>query len=190
MVGLTCLSGCWCEQENTSWAKFQQGFDACYSSTGRYVVKSIEYCKDAKGTGGCGDWIAGVCNLWRTGGDVQNTWASVMGNMCAANACPDVLVLVLPRRPRQRPVVLDPAACALWPALPPRVCPSFVTAPTRGGAVTASIITRGPSAYGAGLACLCGCSHGQNDMASVAQPGHFNGAPPPPQLALRILVES
>jgi hypothetical protein len=98
--------------ENTSWIKFQQGFDECFSATGRYIVKSIEYllrarcvsplachsadqqmcvsvesryCRDAKGTGGCGDWITDVANLWRTTGDVQNTWASVMGNIHSQN---------------------------------------------------------------------------------------------------------
>ena len=30
--------------ENTSWIKFQQGFDECYAKTKRYIVKSIE-CK-------------------------------------------------------------------------------------------------------------------------------------------------
>ena len=67
--------------ENTSWIKFQQGFDECYAKTKRYIVKSIEYCRDPAGTGGCGDWIADVANLWRTTGDVQNTWQSVMGNV-------------------------------------------------------------------------------------------------------------
>ena len=59
--------------ENTSWIKFQQGFDKCYAETGRYVIKSIEYCREPKGQGGCGDWIADVANLWRTTGDVQVT---------------------------------------------------------------------------------------------------------------------
>jgi hypothetical protein len=64
--------------QNTSWLNFQKGFDACYAKTGRYIMKSIEYCKDPAG---CGEWIADVANLWRTTGDVQNTWASVMGNI-------------------------------------------------------------------------------------------------------------
>ena len=38
--------------ENTSWIKFQQGFDECYAKTKRYIVKSIEYCRDPAGTGG------------------------------------------------------------------------------------------------------------------------------------------
>ena len=68
--------------QNTSWINFQQGFDDCYSATGRYVVKSIEYCRDPSD---CGEWIANVANLWRTTGDVQNTWASVMGNIHSQN---------------------------------------------------------------------------------------------------------
>jgi len=62
--------------ENTSWIRFQQGFDLCYNQTGRYIVKSIEYCRTV---GGCGEWIGGVANTWRTQGDVQATWSSVMG---------------------------------------------------------------------------------------------------------------
>ena len=64
--------------ENTSWINFQQGFDRCYAETGRYIVKSIEYCR---APAGCGEWIAECANLWRTTGDVQNTWASIMGNI-------------------------------------------------------------------------------------------------------------
>lgn len=78
--------------ENTSWINFKKGFDECLASTGRYVVKSIEYCRDPKGTGGCGDWIADVANLWRTTGDVQNTWASVMGNIHSQNEMASVAV--------------------------------------------------------------------------------------------------
>jgi len=63
------------KQENTSWIKFQQGFDLCYNQTGRYIVKSIEYCNSVTG---CGEWIGGVANTWRTQGDVQATWSSVM----------------------------------------------------------------------------------------------------------------
>jgi alpha-galactosidase len=65
-------------QENTSWIKFQQGFDECYAQTGRYIVKSIEYCKDPNV---CGQWIGGVANTWRTVGDVQATWSSVLSNI-------------------------------------------------------------------------------------------------------------
>ena len=65
-------------QENTSWINFRKGFERCYSDTGNYIVTSIEYCKDP---GGCGQWIGEVANLWRTEGDIQNTWGSVSGNI-------------------------------------------------------------------------------------------------------------
>eukprot|EP00658_Telonema_sp_P-2_P053634 TRINITY_DN4221_c0_g2_i11.p1 TRINITY_DN4221_c0_g2~~TRINITY_DN4221_c0_g2_i11.p1 ORF type:complete len:727 (-),score=188.39 TRINITY_DN4221_c0_g2_i11:280-2460(-) len=69
-------------EANTSWSKFQQGFDECYRQTGRYIVKSVEYCKDPSG---CGQWIGGVANLWRTTSDVQSTWQSVMSNIHEQN---------------------------------------------------------------------------------------------------------
>ena len=67
-------------RDNTSWIRFQKGFDECYKRTGRYIVKSIEYCRSVSG---CGAWIGGVANTWRTVGDVQATWASVMSNIHA-----------------------------------------------------------------------------------------------------------
>ena len=48
----------------------------------RSVVRSIEYCRDPAG---CGKWIGSVANLWRTEGDIQNTWASVKGNVHGQN---------------------------------------------------------------------------------------------------------
>ena len=41
--------------------------------------------KEKSNPAGCGQWIAGVANLWRTTGDVQATWQSVMGNIHAQN---------------------------------------------------------------------------------------------------------
>lgn len=81
--------------ENTSWIKFQQGFDLCYNQTGRYIVKSIEYCRTVDG---CGEWIGGVANTWRTQGDVQATWASVM-EVIHAN---DAMALVVNRKQATR----------------------------------------------------------------------------------------
>ena len=66
--------------ENTSWINFKTGFDACYAKTGRYTVRSIEYCRNPA-LSQCGGWIAGVANLWRTTGDVQATFDSCMGNL-------------------------------------------------------------------------------------------------------------
>lgn len=74
--------------ENTSWINFQKGFDECYAKTGRYIVKSIEYCNDPTQ---CGQWIGGVANTWRTVGDVQSTWSSVMGNIHANNKMASVV---------------------------------------------------------------------------------------------------
>ena len=116
-------------QENTSWIKFQSGFDKCFASTGRYVVKSIEYCRDPagcadpEGAGCCGDWIADVANLWRTGGDVQNTWSSIMGNIHSQNDMADVA------RPGHFNGILQPHAC-LSVLCTPRVL-SDTTCPRR-----------------------------------------------------------
>ena len=48
------------KEQNTSWINFQKGFDECYNKTGRYIVKSIEYCRDPDE---CGQWIGGGANL-------------------------------------------------------------------------------------------------------------------------------
>ena len=63
---------------NTSWKLFTEGFQECYEKTGRYIVRSVEYCKDPNS---CGKWIADSANLWRTTSDVQATWSSVMSNI-------------------------------------------------------------------------------------------------------------
>ena len=47
-------------------------------------MRSIEYCKDPSAAG-CGAWVAEVANVWRTTGDVQATWGSVMGNLHSQN---------------------------------------------------------------------------------------------------------
>jgi alpha-galactosidase len=65
---------------NTSWIKFTEGFEKCYNRTGRYIVRSVEYCKS---TTGCGEWIANSANLWRTTGDIQATWSSVISTIHA-----------------------------------------------------------------------------------------------------------
>jgi alpha-galactosidase len=40
-------------------------------------VLSVESCGDAS----CGAWIGGLANLWRTTGDIQATFASVLSNL-------------------------------------------------------------------------------------------------------------
>jgi len=42
------------------------------------MVLSVESCDDPDG---CGEWIGGLANLWRTCGDIQATFASVMNNV-------------------------------------------------------------------------------------------------------------
>jgi len=42
------------------------------------MVLSVESCDDPDG---CGQWIGKLANLWRTCGDIQATFASVMGNV-------------------------------------------------------------------------------------------------------------
>lgn len=39
---------------------------------------------------GCGQWIAGIANLWRTGGDIQANWQSILGNAKRNNAMASV----------------------------------------------------------------------------------------------------
>ena len=63
--------------KNTSWVRFKQGFAACLARTGRPIVESVESCGSVEG---CGEWIANSANLWRTGGDLEATWASIIKN--------------------------------------------------------------------------------------------------------------
>lgn len=65
-------------QENTSWINFKKGFDKCYAATGKYIVKSIEYCRDPTASG-CGAWIGDVANLWRTEGEFCFNSRALMG---------------------------------------------------------------------------------------------------------------
>jgi len=67
---------------NTSWIKFTEAFEECYKKTGRYIVRSVEYCREVAG---CGEWIAGLANLWRTTHDIQATWPSVMSTIHSNN---------------------------------------------------------------------------------------------------------
>jgi len=65
-------------QLNTSWIRFREGFDECLSTTGRYTTLSVETCGDPKK---CGQWIGETADLWRTTGDVQVYWQSVLDNI-------------------------------------------------------------------------------------------------------------
>ena len=67
---------------STSWMKFHSRFEACYKNTGRYIVQSVESCGDPNT---CGQWVGNMANLWRTSGDVQANWGSVMFNAMGSN---------------------------------------------------------------------------------------------------------
>ena len=54
-----------------------------FPQTGNYIVQSVESCNDP---GGCGQWIGSVANLWRTHGDIQATFESVLSNIKANDA--------------------------------------------------------------------------------------------------------
>ena len=63
--------------DNVTWVHFRAGIERCTARGGRPIVLSVESCGDAS----CGAWIGGLANLWRTTGDIQATWASVMSNL-------------------------------------------------------------------------------------------------------------
>jgi alpha-galactosidase len=76
------IDGCQGAQDaQTSWTLFHRGLEECYNRTGRQIVMSVESCDSP--TTGCGLFVADLANLWRTGDDIQNTWASVMTNIHA-----------------------------------------------------------------------------------------------------------
>ena len=66
---------------NTSWVKFAAGLGACAHP----IEMSVEYCGAEHPGGpagtdpvsGCGAWIGGLADLWRTSSDLQPTWDSV-----------------------------------------------------------------------------------------------------------------
>eukprot|EP01051_Picozoa_sp_SAG22_P007477 SAG22_NODE_528_length_9431_cov_7.192135_5_plen_202_part_00 len=55
-----------------------QAIDECSKTRGFPMVLSVESCDDPTG---CGLWIGELANLWRTCGDIQATFASVMNNV-------------------------------------------------------------------------------------------------------------
>eukprot|EP00038_Savillea_parva_P027673 m.60896 g.60896 ORF g.60896 m.60896 type:complete len:942 (-) comp7987_c0_seq1:114-2939(-) len=62
---------------NQSWINFRAAIDKCASKRGYPIVMSVESCDDPDT---CGQWIGKLANLWRTGGDIQATFQSVLGN--------------------------------------------------------------------------------------------------------------
>jgi alpha-galactosidase len=88
---------------NESWIRMRAAIEACASSGGRRQRLSVEYCR----AGDCEAWVAGVADLWRTTGDVQANFFSIMSNLDGNNAAaaaarpgkycdPDMLVLGQP----------------------------------------------------------------------------------------------
>ena len=51
-------------------------------------MMSVESCHEPHS--GCGTWVANYANLWRTVGDVQNTWSSIMSNIHKNNEMAEV----------------------------------------------------------------------------------------------------
>ena len=62
---------------NQSWIKFRDAIDECYNVTGNDMLLSVEYCSSVNG---CGQWIGNIANEWRTTGDIQDSWQSIMNN--------------------------------------------------------------------------------------------------------------
>ncbi len=65
--------------DNQTWIDFRAGITRCEKARGpgRGIVLSVESCSNAA----CGAWIGGLANLWRTTGDIQATWRSVLSNL-------------------------------------------------------------------------------------------------------------
>ena len=63
-----------------SWIKFRAAVDQCFATRKTPMVLSVESCDDPS-PGGCGGWIGDLANLWRTCGDIQGDFASVMRNV-------------------------------------------------------------------------------------------------------------
>eukprot|EP00054_Salpingoeca_dolichothecata_P030650 m.251709 g.251709 ORF g.251709 m.251709 type:complete len:301 (+) comp26698_c1_seq1:340-1242(+) len=73
------IDGCKGAQDSkTSWSRFHDGFVKCYNETGQFIVQSVESCDSVSG---CGGFVSELANLWRTGGDVQATFLSVLSNI-------------------------------------------------------------------------------------------------------------
>jgi alpha-galactosidase len=62
---------------NESWIRFRAAIDECSNKRGYPLVLSVESCDDPDG---CGHWVGNLANLWRTCGDIQATFKSVLRN--------------------------------------------------------------------------------------------------------------
>ena len=68
--------------DNYTWIRFHAGIERCVARGGRPMVLSVESCNDPTG---CGVWLPLLANTWRTTGDIQATFASVLSNLDANN---------------------------------------------------------------------------------------------------------
>ncbi len=66
-------------QLNSSWIKFRAAIDKCAKKRGYPIVLSVESCDNDS----CGQWIGKLANLWRTCGDIQAYFGSVMSNVAS-----------------------------------------------------------------------------------------------------------
>lgn len=64
--------------DNVTWIHFRAGIDRCVAGGGRPMVLSVESCSDPTG---CGVWLPKLANAWRTTGDIQATFTSVLSNL-------------------------------------------------------------------------------------------------------------
>lgn len=71
-----CFGRGW-NANNVTWIDFRAGIARCEAGSNRTIVLSVESC----GSPSCGVWIKNLANLWRTTGDIQATWGSVMSNL-------------------------------------------------------------------------------------------------------------
>ncbi len=71
-------------RDNTTWIDFRAGITRCTAGGGRPIVLSVESCNEPA-SGGCSEWIGALANLWRTTGDIQATFASVLSNLDSNN---------------------------------------------------------------------------------------------------------
>lgn len=78
-----CSGRGWSEN-NVTWIDFRAGITRCTANGGRPIVLSVESCNDPR-PGGCSAWIGALANMWRTTGDIQATFQSVMGNLDSNN---------------------------------------------------------------------------------------------------------
>jgi len=68
------------EENNVTWIDFRAGINRCAHP----MVLSVESCNNPS-PGGCSEWIGALANLWRTTGDIQATFDSVLGNLDGNN---------------------------------------------------------------------------------------------------------